>query len=48
MFCPMGCDFNGPVPDLVELLDRYNRTRFGDTGVWAASAGIRSSWACAT
>jgi hypothetical protein len=40
MFCPMGCDFNSPVPDLVELLDRYNRTRFSDTGVWAASAGM--------
>jgi alpha-mannosidase len=40
MFCPMGCDFNGPVPGLVELLDRYNRTLFCDTGVWAVSAGM--------
>jgi hypothetical protein len=40
MFCPMGCDFNGPVPDLVGLLDRYNRTCYTDSGVWTACAGM--------
>lgn len=24
VFCPIGCDFNSPIPGLVELLDRYN------------------------
>lgn len=35
MFCPMGGDFNGPVTDLVELLDRYNSERYPGTGVYA-------------
>lgn len=40
LFCPIGCDFNGPIPDLVELLDRYDRTYFGETGTWVVSAGM--------
>jgi hypothetical protein len=36
MFCPIGCDFNGPIHDLVGLLDRYNRVRYEHTGVWTA------------
>ncbi len=40
LFCPIGCDFNDPIPDLVALLDRYNRERFGRTGTWAISAGL--------
>ncbi len=40
LFCPMGCDFNGPVADLWQLLDRYNRTRYPETGVWAINAGL--------
>ena len=32
-FCPIGCDFNGPIPGLVELLDRYNERRYPTTGV---------------
>jgi hypothetical protein len=40
LFCPMGCDFNGPVDGLWQLLDRYNRTRYQETGVWAINAGL--------
>ena len=40
LFCPIGCDFNGPIRDLVGLLDRYNRERYGDTGVWVVNAGM--------
>lgn len=40
LFCPIGCDFNGPIPDLLALLDRYNRTHFQDTGVWVVNAGM--------
>jgi hypothetical protein len=40
LFCPIGCDFNDPVRDLVALLDRYNREHFDVTGVWAVSAGM--------
>ena len=40
LFCPIGCDFNGPIPDLVALLDRFNSTRYGDTGIWAVNAGM--------
>ena len=25
LLCPIGCDFNPPIPRLLELLDRYNR-----------------------
>ncbi len=40
LFCPIGCDFNGPIPRLVELLDRYDRTHYGETGTWVVSAGM--------
>jgi len=40
MFCPIGCDFNGPVKRLLELLDRYNSTAYQDTGVYAVNAGL--------
>jgi hypothetical protein len=40
LFCPIGLDFNGPIPGLVSLLDRYNRGRFGETGTWAVNAGL--------
>lgn len=40
MFCPIGCDFNPPIHGLVQLLDRYNRNRYPQTGVWAVNAGM--------
>ena len=40
MLCPIGFDFVEPIPDLVELLDRYNRNHYADTGVWAVNAGL--------
>ena len=40
MFCPIGFDFVEPIPDLVELLDRYNRNHYPTTGVWTVNAGL--------
>ncbi|MBN1872710.1 MAG: hypothetical protein JXA33_00645 [Anaerolineae bacterium] len=40
MFCPIGFDFVEPIPDLVGLLDRYNRNTYPETGVWAVLAGL--------
>ena len=40
LYCPMGGDFNGPIAGLWELLDRYNRTRYPSSGVWALNAGL--------
>ncbi len=40
MFCPIGGDFNPPVPDLVSILDTYNRDRYPETGVFALLAGL--------
>jgi hypothetical protein len=40
LFCPIGGDFNGPIADLVNLLDRYNRAHYGTTGVFALCAGL--------
>ena len=40
MFCPIGCDFNSPLADLVQLLDRYNERRYPETGVWAVNAAL--------
>lgn len=40
LFCPIGFDFLLPIPDLVSLLDRYNRTRYPDTGIWTLNAGL--------
>ena len=39
LFCPIGCDFNNPIPDLLDLLDRYNWARYPKTGTWAVLAG---------
>jgi hypothetical protein len=38
--CPIGMDFNDPILDLRELLDRYNRERYASTGTWAVLAGL--------
>jgi hypothetical protein len=40
LFCPIGGDFNGPIAGLVELLDRYNRTRYPESGIWVVDAGL--------
>ena len=40
LYCPIGCDFNDPIPDLVALLDRYNAERYPDTGLWVLCAGM--------
>lgn len=40
MLCPIGFDFVEPIPDLIELLDRYNRNHYPTTGVWAVNAGF--------
>ena len=40
LFCPIGFDFVSPIPDLVALLDRYNRIHYPTTGIWACNAGI--------
>ncbi|MBW2361996.1 MAG: hypothetical protein JRG84_13890 [Deltaproteobacteria bacterium] len=40
LFCPIGFDFVAPIPDLLTLLDRYNRRHYSTTGVWALNAGL--------
>lgn len=40
LFCPIGMDFNDPIKGLPELLDRYNRERYPQTGTWALLAGL--------
>ncbi len=40
LFCPMGGDFVGPLPDLISLLDRYNHLHYTKTGLWAVNAGL--------
>ena len=40
MFCPIGFDFNDPIPRLLDLLEAYNRTAYQDTGVWAVNAAL--------
>ena len=40
LFCPIGCDFNPPIPKLGFLLDRYNREVYPNTGIWLLSAGL--------
>jgi hypothetical protein len=40
LFCPIGCDFNDPIPNLHELLDRYNWSRFPQNGIFAINAGL--------
>ncbi len=40
LLCPIGFDFSAPIPRLVDLLDRYNKTYYPDTGVWVINAGL--------
>ena len=40
MFCPIGCDFNGPIPNLLDMLDRYNEERSEKTGVYVVNGGL--------
>lgn len=40
MLCPIGFDFVEPIPDLVFLLDRYNRNYYPTTGIWTVNAGL--------
>lgn len=40
MLCPIGFDFVEPIPDLLSLLDGYNREYYPETGVWTVNAGI--------
>jgi hypothetical protein len=40
LFCPIGMDFNDPIEALGELLQRYNRERYGQTGTWVVLAGL--------
>jgi hypothetical protein len=40
MFCPIGYDFVPPIPDLVGLLDRYNRRHYPTTGLWVVNAAL--------
>ncbi len=40
LFCPIGFDFVGPIPELVALLDRYNQRHYRRSGIWAVNAGL--------
>jgi hypothetical protein len=40
LYCPIGCDFNGPIHHLVDLLDRYNRKRYPHTGIWTVAGSM--------
>jgi Glycosyl hydrolases family 38 N-terminal domain/Alpha mannosidase middle domain len=40
MFCPIGMDFNAPIPNLIPLLDRYNQKHYPQSGVWVVNAGL--------
>ncbi len=40
LFCPIGCDFNDPIPDLLPLFDRYNQRDYQETGIWVVNAGL--------
>jgi hypothetical protein len=40
MLCPIGFDFNGPLPGLVSILDRYNREVYPHSGIYALNAGM--------
>src|SRR5688500_16010599 len=40
LFCPIGMDFNDPIVELPQLLDRYNDERYSHTGTWAVLAGL--------
>jgi alpha-mannosidase len=38
LFIPVGCDFSGPRPDLLELVAAWNAGAYTRTGVWAVAA----------
>ncbi|HEX7599849.1 MAG TPA: hypothetical protein VF518_16645, partial [Polyangia bacterium] len=40
VFCPIGCDFVGPIHDLLPLVDRYNQQHYPDTGVFVVNGGL--------
>lgn len=40
MFCPIGLDFNDPLPHLVAVLEEYNRVDYPRTGVYAVNASL--------
>lgn len=40
LLCPIGMDFNDPIPDLCGLLDRYNREEYPRSGTWTLVAGL--------
>jgi len=40
LFCPIGMDFNPPIPGLLDLLDRYNQRHYPETGTWVVNAGL--------
>jgi hypothetical protein len=39
LLCPIGLDFVNPIRGLLDLLDRYNRKRYPDSGLWVVNAG---------
>ncbi len=40
LFCPIGFDFNEPLPHLAAVLREYNRTLYPETGVFALNASL--------
>jgi hypothetical protein len=40
LFCPIGMDFNPPIPGLLDLIDRYNQRHYPETGLWVVNAGL--------
>lgn len=40
MFCPIGFDFNPPIPHLAAMLDDYNEAVYPHTGVFAVNAAL--------
>lgn len=40
MFCPIGLDFNDPLPRLVEVLEEYNHLAYPETGVFVVNASL--------
>ena len=41
LFCPMGNDFNDPLPGLMKLIDRYNKNSYPDTGIYVVDATVK-------
>lgn len=40
LFCPIGGDFVGPIPSLLDLLERYNQRHYPKSGIWAVNAAL--------